>query len=214
MVRKIVLSALFAVAVLSGGADALTYLPDSLYADEVGNWQGNQIRDEGDGYKLMIEYTVYDSYDSLGTVPLAETDEVDLVTSLGLEGRYIYMYQIFNHTDPEQTGNIGSFSVLDLDESSMAGRTMDDTGSYESDVDGIEPENYPSEGVWQFGGFGLEHAQHSWFMTFSSDFAPIVGTYEINTVQPDIGVPPVPEPATLTMLGIGSAMILRRRRKS
>ena len=91
---------------------------------------------------------------------------------------------------------------------------MDDTGAHQDidDVEAIEPDDYPSEGVWIFGGFGLENAQHSWFMMFSSDSAPTKGTYEFNTAEQG-DRPVAPEPCTVMLLGIGAAMLVNKRKR-
>ncbi len=207
---------LVVVTLLVQNADALL---NSSYAEREENWQGRRIHEEGD-FKTLIEFTVYYKGGDM------TTEESSFVNQLGLLGDYVYAYQIFQHQTDSQ--GIGSFSVLDIDGLSIEGRTINDA-TWQNQPDGdetaIAADEYPEEGVWRFGGFGLENGEHSWFMVYSSDSEPVVGSYGlyIPGEGPGEGEPPVPgseesatnpEPGMLALFGLGGAILLRGRRKT
>ena len=208
--REIGFFSLLVIATLlvQNASATLLSLPDSSYAEAEGNWQGYRIYEEDDFY-VRVEFTVYD------TDNLKPGDEEDLVTALvdelDMTGQYIYAYQVWNH--PTADKGVGSFQILNLDESPLT-QTLDDINSYDDDSDGLKPTGTWLEGIWAFEELGeatLIAGEHSWFLVFSDDFGPIPGTFTIKSV-PDF--PIIPEPATIMLLGIGSALIFTRRRKS
>ena len=77
--------------------------------------------------------------------------------------------------------------------------------------------------------FGLENGEHSWFLVYSSDSSPDVGSYSLSTPgegpgegeDPVPGLDPVaeesvtnPEPGMLALFGLGGAILLRGRKKT
>ena len=73
--------------------------------------------------------------------------------------------------------------------------------------------------IWEFSGEGIGETillagDHSWFLMFSSDKTPVVGDFRIEGPEEGDVPAPMPEPGTLMLLGIGSALIFTRRRKS
>jgi len=212
MIRKFGLLSLLLVAILfAHNASATLYLPDSSYAG--GAWQGFRYYDEdlGDGDYLRgrIDFAVYDT----------DTYPDEFVGNGGFEapgeGRYIYAYQILNDY-PASDEAVGYFSVfaidgapLDVDEDSI--------GSQQDPGGGVEPTNeyFTSsnlKAVWEFDNGVIYKGDHSWFLVFSSNAAPVAGDYEIRAAGE--GTPGVPEPGTLTLLGLGATAAFIRRRKS
>ena len=206
-IGKIGLLSLLAVATLfSQNASAtlinLTYLPNSAFAEAVGNWQGYRLyTGEEDDFNVLVEFTLYDTQR-----PDRDQDEIDLANALATEldmtDQYIYAYQIWNHT-------FGTFQILDS-EGNPINQVLDDIGFYDDGSDGIEPVNTSSAGVWWFAGNALIAGKHSWFLVFNSDFGPVPGTF---TIESPSDVPVVPEPAMIVLLGLGSALAMCTRRK-
>jgi len=220
--RVLVLSSLLGAILFAQDASAtvLLMLPDSSYAEEEGNWQGYREYTE-DGFYMRVDFTVYDA----GHL-LADSDEKTLVNSLtsdlGLDGRYIYAYQIFNSNNPSYK-SIEYFGLLDSSGNPINGAHVLGIGSF-SDVEytspgfgeGVEPTESvidplswtfgSSEELWDSSGGYIDNGVHSWFLVFSSNTAPVSGSYEVKP-PPDF---PVPEPAMLTLFSIGGAMLLRR----
>jgi hypothetical protein len=133
-----------------------------------------------------------------------------------MDGQYIYAYQVFNHRDA--AGDVGYFEILDSDGNSIDPSLMADTGSQDDEEGGIEPvDPSPSQGVWLFsedaGGIIIP-LTHSYFLVLSSDSTPVAGSFEIKGPSGDPGVPDVPEPTTIMLLGLGGTMLLTRRRKA
>ena len=190
-------------------AGAATILPESSYMD--GAWQGYTIYDKGD-FNVLVGFAVYDSQhlDPLG-------EEFAFVNGLGdMSGQYIYAYQVFNHY--LATEDVGYFEIQDIDGNSIDPSLMADTGSQDDEEDGIEPvDPSPWQGVWLFsedaGGIIIS-GTHSYYLVLSSDSTPVAGSFEIKGPSGDPGVPDVPEPTTITLLGLGGTMILTRRRKT
>jgi hypothetical protein len=90
-----------------------------------------------------------------------------------------------------------------------------DIDSQEDPEGGIEPSDQyfsTTDAVWEFDRDLINAGEHSWFLAFSSDKDWVAGDYEIRGPQP--GDFPVPEPAMLTLLGIGGAMLFKRRKKT
>jgi hypothetical protein len=232
MVKKIVLLGLFAVAILSGGVAEATLdriLPSSSH------YQGfvyfNETVDyppEGTGgtvdLKGRIDFAVYDRDNLAGG---EETSFVDgFVSLMGVadEDQFIYTYQIFNDYDNFSDGDIGYFEVLGLMPDgettfSINPSLMNNTTGVDDGFSGAAPEPIPSveDGIWEWLGDLVNFGTQSQFLLYSSVNDWVKGTYRMDVAQESefpVFDDPIPEPATLTMLGIGGALILRRRRKS
>jgi hypothetical protein len=196
------LAFLLVLAILPKNASAtLIALPDSSYLD--GLWQGISYYDD-DGFNIRIDFAVYDT---LGGNEIAAIEGFEAPG----DGQYIYVYQVFQHID-EGYNEVAYFSILNLDGSAVDGSMIQCTTALDDNNDGIEP--YPliceNQGIWVWGGdIGyISTAQHSWFLVFSSDSAPIAGSYEVQAP----GDFPIPEPTTIALLGIGGLAFLRKRK--
>ena len=209
----LILLALFVQNAKVAANDFPLSLPDSSYYD--GYVYYNKLIGTGDigGEYLRgrIDFAVYDT----------ETYPNEFIGDDGYvvvgTGRYIYAYQIFNA--PENISNpVAYFAVLGITEG-----LVDGIGAQEDPDAGIEPSDAYFNGdesrvVWEFTPVyisGGENGENSWFLVFSSDQDWVAGEYEIRAPEGEGVLPaPAPEPATIALLGIGSALIFSRRRKS
>lgn len=196
---------------------SLYSLPDSTFTEQENNWQGRKVYDEGTGDEhvyILVEFCVYD------TENLLKTPEKQLADALDLSGRYIYAYQIWNHpTDSNE--EVATFQLLDADEKEISESAYKgDTTCHDDSTTGVAstPEVSIKQGIWTFALGALTPGNHSWFLVFSSDSAPVKGTFDIKKLsdESDQPVPPgeeVPEPGTVALLGVASGLFAARRRK-
>lgn len=187
------------VAILFTQNASATLLPTSTYAQQEGNWQGIENIDDGDVHGFL-SYAVYDRNN------MPSTEEISLDADLNqMDGQYIYAYQVYNDAD---TGiaNIASLQMLNLDQSPLDNSVINDIGSLEDDpFSGTEPSDAFKPGIWEFAGnSAILPGENSWFLVFTSDFAPVAGSFVVTHA---------PEPVTIALLGIGGLMILRRKKK-
>jgi len=202
--RKILFTSVVVLLLFSFGASGAYFLPDSTYADLVGNWQGSSVYDEA-GMYVLVEYAVYDTQGSL------TIEEESLIDSLGdIEGDYVYAYQIFNSNDAEN--EVALFQILDIDYEAIDQSLMSDTSAVDDGNGGLSP-MLPCgvEGCWEFDGGVLVAGEHSYFLYFTSDSAPVAGTYEIESNESDF--PVVPEPASVLLMGLGGLVFVIKNRK-
>jgi len=206
------LSILIAAIFFAQNASAVS-LPSSSYLN--GAWEGYSTYNEP-GFLAYVQYAVYDSQGG------NEISSIDGYTKPG-QGRFIYVYEIFQNNDSAGGYNdIASFGIQDIggkaiSESLMGGSTALNDGG----AGGIAPTPIASEKqgiwIWQKSGAGyISTGEHSWFLMFSSNSAPVAGKYQIKApenVTPTPG-PEAPEPVTAALLGLGSIVLFIRRRKS
>ncbi|MDD5327930.1 MAG: PEP-CTERM sorting domain-containing protein [Phycisphaerae bacterium] len=210
--RKIrLLSLLLVAALLLQNADAaLTYLPYSSY------YQGRSYFDDSDtGVKGRVEFAVYDTGGAYGN-EWANATGFDVP---GGNDRYIYAYQIFNDTGSTaierftmwaddghvlNVNNMGNQDPRDLDNPfiplCVESNAWGDNGSGE-------------QIWWEFNGGTLVAGKDSWFLIFRSSGKRTSGAYAMEPVNNIIPIPN-PEPCTLALLGLGGAMVFRKRRNS
>ncbi len=209
------------------GATLVRMLPESSH------YQGHTFYDEEwpdgfDGINLLrgrIDFAVYDTL-----VYPNEFIGDGGYTAPG-DGQYIYAYQIINEYPPDSQEAVAYFSVLGIDmanvdiisigsqedpesigvKPSPVDTDLHETGEYFTETDAAFTE---TDAVWEFGTTSwdwINIGDHSWFLVFSSDMDWSRGEYEIRGSEEGV-FPGVPEPATLTSLLIGGAILFRRRR--
>jgi len=145
------------------------------------------------------------------------------------DGRYIYAYQIFN----DAGSAIEFFTILGIDDPpiqhelniSESGMNVQDHmqdpwEDYPLITEGVAPTDWytnlgdpPTQATWEFAGGILVAGEYSWFLIFSSANDWVEGKYLMETAG---GFPITgnPEPCTLALLGLGSAILFAKRRNS
>ncbi len=216
-------------------AVASTVLPDSDY------YQGRSYFGEWtqDGFlEGHVDFAVYDTDESpdqfVGGGGFADTLSW---WSESTDYRYLYAYQIFN--DETSGSTLDYFGIKGMGDGALVRSQWTDEfpmGSVDDGTDGIEPGSpYPSIDpnmsisgmsgvVWEFDEGLLTAGEHSWFLVIGSDSPWKAGSYvvqkDLNTGLPVLGenallnAVSAPEPATIALLGIGSAIVLAGRKKS
>lgn len=197
---KSIFLSLFVLMVFIGsaGATMMTLLPASSH------YEGSTYYDiftDGGYLRGRIDFAVYDT----------QTYPNEFIGSGGYQmpgtGRYIYTYQIFNDY-PASDKAVAYFAILGAGISSANG-----TSAQHDPADGVEPTDVPSQGAWDFADALIYKDDHSWFLAYSCDYDWVAGEYEIRSTQNDeTPVPGLPEPAVLTLLGLGSAVFFLNRR--
>ena len=221
VIRKIIFLALLLIAALfvqnaSATLTQLSYLPDSSYAEAVGNWQGRSFY-EKDGLYVMVEFAVYDTSN---LQPDSEEQAlVEQLEPLNMTGQYIYAYQIFNHPDANEEGDIGYFEIFGLETNINEASIGEDGVNWQDDQeDGVSPsdgyfDSERSRVVWEFNWGALIGGKHSYVLVIASDYDPVKGDYEAKGFEAGGDAPVMPEPATIVLLGLGSVVFLKRQRK-
>lgn len=222
--REIGFFSLLVLAALFVQNASAAILPFSTFGDREG-WQGSRSYEiDLVGDRVLsgdVAFTVYD------TTNLVLPGETALVAVWDKPGQYIYAYQVWNDQDliDDEVLNeaVLSFAVFNEDEVTSMNVDLENIGAIEdTPSSGVEPTGVDLtvgnlEVIWEFRGEGVNEAilladGHSWFLMFSSDFAPVVGNFRIE--GPEEGDFPVPEPCTLALLGLGGALMFTKRRKS
>jgi len=217
------LSFLFVVMFASNAFAVLYELPSSSF--QGGAWSGESTYTDN-GFQSLVQYAVYDTQ---GGNELVNAGYVASEDGIG-GGRYIYAYQIFNASSG--TADIGYLNLFGAAGHTLTGGEMSGViGSHKDPNDqnpqqGISPfsgefDDTNKEISWKFlsgtagsdfGVIGL--SQHSYFLIYSSNNAPVMGSYKIEPPSGTPEVPVAPEPATIVLFGTGGLILLRKLRKS
>jgi hypothetical protein len=216
--RVFCLLSLLVVVMFAGDAFAVfTFtpeLPSSTYQNSA--WYGESTYSDNT-FHAIVQYAVYDTQDGLNEWGYEAPGD----------GRYIYAYQVFNaNSDTQDIGYLKLFGAaghtLTGNEVSGIGSRADTTNT-QFPEQGIKPfsgafDDTEKKISWRFLNAGSEFgviglSQHSYFLIYSSNSAPVMGSYEI---KPPSGaeMPQAPEPATIVLFGTGGLILLRKLRKS
>jgi len=159
-------------------------LPDSSYDD--GNWRGHTIYEENN-LNVWVEFGVYDMFDPENEFVW----EADL--TLPEEDQFVYAYELYNHGNADLTEAITSFAIRDIDGGEIDSLLVHNTTAMRYDVDpntwteGVDHDpsaSMPGEWVWTLGNGYIAAGEHSWILVFSSDRAPVRGSFEITGAGP------------------------------
>ena len=196
----VVLSIIMVIAVLVQNASAL---PSSSF--DGGKWGGYDTYSDGAGLNVEVVFNVYTASSGEftwgGQVSMPSTDP------------YIYVYQIFNSSGSSES--VKSFSLLNSDKSAVASSLMHQTCSQTDGSGGISPDPSvsatPGVWVWSAGVGYLLAGDHSWYLVYSSNYAPTTGDFTVNTDSPTTPPVPTPEPCTMALFGIASVLYAAKR---
>lgn len=207
------LSLLFVATLFVQNAGATLFLPYSSH------YQGRSYFDDPvSGVTGFVDFAVYDTLGPNGNE----------WTGAGFAapgaGQYIYAYQIFN--DAGSADAIEFFTILGIDDpptphdligiSSM--NTQDPWEDYPLITEGVDATEMnanldETRATWEFAGGILVAGEYSWFLIFSSANDWVEGKYMMETAG-GFPITSNPEPCTLALLGLGSAILFVKRRNS
>ena len=208
MVKRICIVGLMIVSGVFAQVASAT-LPFSTYGEDNG-WQGYKTYEEN-GFDCMLVFNVYDMAANpseitwLGDVEFPQGD------------RYLYAYQLYS--SELSTEDIGFFRILNIDGEEISQAVMRETQAVQ-DGEGTgvmtspnpSPDNKQGQWTWAAGAF-ISATKHSAYLIFSSDKAPIKGSFEVKSSEET--EPPVPEPTTFALLsGACGLYAITRRKKS
>jgi hypothetical protein len=205
------LCVMFVMGMLTQNAMALPY---STYGN-ANNWQGyKKYNDTDTGVKMTLIFNVYDTVANPTEFVWGGTNGI----SKPSDDRYIYAYQIINDSTSQ---DISLFSLLDKAKNPLSQQIMHSScaqsDGYSSSI-APSPKVSADQGIWTWSAStGLLGAgKNSWYLIFSSNYAPTRGSFNVEAAsESDPIVPgsenPIPEPCTLALFSIGSALFAARR---
>jgi hypothetical protein len=213
--RILIISLIVSAGILAQNASAS--LPFSTYGQANG-WQGYAVYNE-QGFNVVVRYAVYDNLANAGefnwdntTVQMPPTD------------RYIYAYQVFN-VGATTDKDIGYLSILDIHKNPIAQSLMHGTKSQTDGAGGKATVPVVSaagdQGTWTWAPDAyVKPGDHSWYLVFSSDRAPVNGKFEVGITPPDSNLPhpgdgdnSVPEPTSIALLSLATGLFAAFRKK-
>ena len=200
--KRIMLAGLFIVPVLFAQSAwaAIGFLPDSSH------YQGRSYSNSDPEDRVRVDFAVYDT--------LGGNEFAGAGFAAPGDGRFTYVYQVFN--DLESSDSIYLFRIFEIDLSALEGADI----SSEDDLAGGIITDYQrfnlssTNGIWEFEQGLLIEGEHSWFLTLSSDNDYIAGNFSINDPDDEVPIPSIPEPATMILLGIGSLILMAKKKGS
>jgi hypothetical protein len=198
------LGVVIVIAVLTQNAMALPY---STYGYE-NSWQGYKNYNDN-GIKMTLVFNVYDTVAN----PTEFTWNGGIVKPA--EDRYIYAYQIINDSTSQ---DISLFSLLDKSKNPISQQLMH-CSSAQSDGSALSVSPSPrvcdEQGIWEWSavsGSLLSAGKNSWYLIFSSGNAPTKGDFKVEAAsETDPPIPEVPEPCTLVLFSVASALFAAKR---
>jgi hypothetical protein len=211
--KKIRLLSLLLVAILFVQNAAATILPYSSH------YQGRSYFDNA-GVTGHVDFAVYDTLGTYGN------EWAGAGFAAPGSSQYIYAYQIFN--DAGSADAIEFFTIMGIDDPptphDLEGiYTMNMQNPWEYYIfitEGVAPTNsFPktnlgeTRATWEFAGGILFAGEYSWFLIFSSAHDWVQGKYQMDTAG-GFPITGTPEPCTLALLGLGSAILFAKRRNS
>ena len=201
---SLILCVVVITGVLTQNALALPY---STYGYNNG-WEGYKSYNE-DGVKMTLVFNVYD------TVANPTEFTWNGGTAKPSDDRYIYAYQIINDSTSQ---DISLFNLLDKSKNPLSQQLMHSSCSQMDSTLSVapSPKVCTEQGIWEWSAATtglLSAGKNSWYLIFSSDNAPTRGSFKVEAASgSDPVVPdPVPEPCTLTLFGIASALYAAKR---
>ncbi len=203
-VRRFMLAGLFIVPVLLVQSvwAGLDFLPESSH------YQGRAYKGVS-GDRVRVDFAVYDT--------LGGNEFANAGFAAPGDGQFTYVYQVFNEVEDEDFF-IDLFRISEIDPAAIAGADQissqdDQEGGIATDLEYFNPSF--TNGIWEFEQGALVKGEHSWFLTLSSDHDYVAGNFSIVS-DPDDGmpIPSLPEPATMILLGVGSVILMARRKDS
>ena len=189
-------------------------LPLSTYGQANG-WQGYAVYKE-QGFNVVVQYAVYDNLANPGEFSWDNTK-----VQMPPTDRYIYAYQIFN-VGSDSDKDVGYFNILDIHKNPIVQSLMHGTNSVTDSASGIAPDPQVSaiQGAWTWSPDAYVTAgKHSWYLIYSSDKAPVMGSFEVKTIADVNGNIPnpggdgsVPEPTSVALFTIATGIFAAFRK--
>ena len=218
-VKRIMLAGLFIVPVLlvqSVWASLDVFLPvSSYYYGRTYSYSSTYPEN-----RMRVDYAVYDT--------LGGNEFADAGFAAPGDEQYTYVYQVFNDIDDDDF-SIDLFRIFGIEPEAISGNyQISSEDDQEGGIDtlkggsGEELGAYfnPSKtnGIWEFEQGVLINGEHSYFLVISSDYDYVPGYWSTLIDDPanEVSVPGTqnPEPATMILFGIGSVILMARRKDS
>ncbi len=184
-----------------------------LILPESSHYQGSAYRGVA-GDRMRVDFAVYDT--------LGGNEFADAGFAAPSDGRFTYVYQVFNEVD-DSTFSIDLFRIFEIEPAEIADPKTDQISSEDDQEGGIATKDELGEyfnpsstnAIWEFEQGIFTKGEHSWFLTLSSDHDFLAGDWSIlSDPDSEVPIPALPEPATMILIGVGSAILMARRKDS